>query len=121
MSESTIERNWTKIGEETFAGKISREAMSAEIERLTWQQIPESGTLSVAFSPGEAIKSAIKELRLPKVSAIATDGCIERPGAAYGLYGIEANYRNGRAWIYGIDSGTELTIIRSDFEPKEAA
>lgn len=102
-----MERTWTQVGEEETQGKRTRYARM--IERLKWQALP---LKKVGMMPAECIKTAIRELRLPKVSHIA----ITNEAAPYGLYGIRAHYSNGMAQVYILDRGSDALPIASDFE-----
>lgn len=118
-------RTWTKVGRPAYGyvgtdrgerPSITRQAgrrrIEAAIERLDWGEIP----AQLPMGPGMGIMAAVKELRLPRVSAIA----ISNELAPYSLYGIEANYRDGRARIYILDRGSDLLPLASDF-PIEAS
>lgn len=119
-----MERSWLSIGDE-FVAKVGggQDGVAAAIDGLEWIDIPEDGSLTVAFSPGYAIKAAIREFGLPAVRRVAPYGGFSIPDADGGdgfypaLYGIEANYANGRARIFLLDTGTGLTPLCSDFEP----
>lgn len=123
VAEATkpTQRNWTSTGAAMVARLGGRREVAAEAGRLEWQTVPEGGSLTVGFMPGEAINAAIRELRIPKVSAVAISG-FERPAASPdedgfypGFYGIEGNYKNGRARVYVLDLGTCLQPLFSDF------
>lgn len=108
--------NWTQTGAPVMQDEgISREHVQAVIDRLEWQEIPKNGTLEVAMGPGLAIKAAIKEFHMPKVSHVAVANDL----APYGFYGIRAHYSNGDVDVFILDLGTELVALRSDFTPKE--
>jgi hypothetical protein len=121
----TKTRNWTTVADDVVA-RIpgGRDRVARAAARLHWEAIPEGGSLTVGFMPGEAINSAIRELEIPKVSKVAI-GSIDCPGrngedGFYpGLYGIEGNYKDGRARVYILDTGTSVTPVFSDFWPKE--
>ena len=117
-----MQRTWTKVGAE-YTGGDDRARVEAEIDQLDWKGIPEGGTVSAPFMPGEGIKALISELALPRVSLIAWNGYLRYPdppeSAHYGLYGIECRYSNGRARVYALDSGTGLTPLASDFWPDD--
>jgi len=113
-------RDWTNVGAEVVERIGGRDAASSEAESLEWQSVPIGRPLTVGFMPGEAIKAAISELAIPKVSAIAI-GSLERPGATGdddgwypGFYGIEGNYRNCVVRVYIIDGGESLIPIFAD-------
>jgi hypothetical protein len=106
-----MQRTWTTVASKYNRTPSQRAALSRVFDRLTWKK-PEG---EFAMAPAVAIESAIQQLRIPKVSAIATDGVyMDR----YGVYGIEGNFKNGRARIYLLDKGTGVTVLASDFEPK---
>lgn len=106
-------RTWTTVGAE-YVDRLGKKAVESEIETLEWQEIPEDGSLTVAYLPGDSIKQTILQLDLPRVSAIAISG-FERPGFYPGFYGIEANYTDGRARIYVLDTGTGVSPLAHDF------
>lgn len=119
--------DWTSTGEGLVERLGGRGAVEAAIAELEWQAIPEEGSLTVGFMPGEAIKTCIREFRIPKVSAIAIDS-FERPAASPeedgfypGFYGIEGNYSNGRARIYVLDTGTSIQPLCSEVFPSDVA
>lgn len=117
-------RTWTGVGAEFFADarleegkKPNRQRVERAIDGLKWQDAPEGDhSIELPMAPGLAIRQAIKELRLPKVSRFA----ISIDLAPFGFYGIEANYRNGRARVYIVDQGSVLTTLASDFWPAES-
>lgn len=109
-----FQRNWTTVGAELELDPEARRTPSREeyarlFADLEWEPV----TGEKPMLPGLAIKEAIKELRIPKVTRIA----ISHELAPYGLYGIEGNYRNGRALVYIVDRGAVLTPVASDFYP----
>lgn len=120
-----MKRNWTTVGAEYHEGETrfgeSRSRVERAIAKLKWKPVPDS----LPMMPGLGIKAAIKELRLPKVSKVAINGYLQMPdgpeSAHYAIYGIEANYANGRARIYVLDTGTGLVVLASDFWEKELA
>lgn len=118
-----MERSWTTTGT-PLVKRLGQKEVEDEIEAFDWQPV-EAG-MEIAFSPGHAIKTAIQEFGLPKVSAIALsgfsrEGGSEEDGFYPGFYGIEANYVNGRARVYLLDTGVELIPLASDHWPVEAA
>lgn len=122
MTTTDYTRTWTQVGAADVIGKrlegggrVTRPAVERAIEALSWIDVPESDELSLSMIPGEGIKAAIKELRIPKVTQIA----ISHDLAPYGLYAIEGNYKNGRAVVYVVDLGSNLIPVASDFYPKE--
>jgi len=111
-----MERSWTTVGAALVA-RLGQQDVEAEIEAFDWQPVEDG--MEVAFSPGHAIKTAIQEFRLPKVSAIAIsafarEGGENEDGFYPGFYGVEANYVNGRARVYLLDTGVELIPLASD-------
>ena len=100
-----MKRTWTEVGKEHT--EDHQEEIAGMIERLNWQSIP----CEMAMAPGEAIKAVIKELRIPKVSHVASS----HEMAPYGLLGIKAHYKNGDANIYLVDEGSSTVVIASDF------
>ena len=100
-----MKRTWTEVGKVYTEGK--QDAISRHIDGMEWQEVP----CTVGMAPGEGIKEAIKELRIPKVSHIA----ISLKMAPLGLYGVRGHYKNGMAQVYMVDSGDVLTPICSDF------
>lgn len=103
------ERAWTGVGAEHTDDEL-RPSVVRAIDALRWQE----PTGEFAMMPALGISACVKELRLPKVSAVA----ISHDLAPFGLYGIEANYSDGRARIYVLDRGTEYIPLASDFWPK---
>jgi hypothetical protein len=78
------------------------------IEQMPWQEPPER----LPMSPGLAIQALIGQLRLPRVDLISYRNWDLAP---YGLYGIQANYTDGRARFYVLDRGHDLTLLAIDF------
>jgi hypothetical protein len=119
-----MQRTWTETGAE-YVERLGKRSVEHEIEAMEWTIKPEGGSATVAMMPGMAINKVIEEFRLPKVTGFAISG-FERPGVPDvsegfypGFYGIEANYRNGRARIYVLDVGSTLIPLASDFFPAE--
>lgn len=113
------ERTWLGIGKD-LVERLTQRSVENKIKNLRWRTIPTDGSrMDLPFSPGEAIKTAIKEFGLPKVSAIAIDS-FSRPEFYPSFYGIESNYKNGRARLYLLDDGVTLTPLASDFWPATA-
>lgn len=103
-----MERNWTTTGKEYTEGK--HDEMSAIFNRMQWREIP----CSMGMMPGEAIKAAIRQLHIPKVSHVACSNEL----APYGLEGITGHYKNGEARVYLIDTGTAIIPLATDFYPE---
>ncbi|SCX60497.1 hypothetical protein SAMN03159343_4107 [Klenkia marina] len=126
-------RAWTSTGAQLFdRERATREghnyatgpdAVTTAIDTLTWQTLPADGTLSAPFSPGEAIKTLITEMRLGQVTALAWNGAVdvrddvEHAAGLYGLYGIDAVHAGYRVRIYAVDRGTDLLIVAVDAPP----
>ena len=102
-----MQRTWTAVGQEHSDGK--HDELGEMFERLEWREIP----CTMAMMPGDAIKAAITQLRIPKVSHVACSNEL----APYGLEGIIGHYRGGTVKIYLIDTGTEVLPLASDFIP----
>jgi len=102
-----MERTFTQVGKPYSDGK--EEELAGMFERLSWQSIP----CTMGAMPGEAIKGAITELRIPKVDFVACS----REMAPYGLLGIKGHYKNGDATIYMVDEGDKVVVLASDFFP----
>jgi hypothetical protein len=120
------QRNWTTVGAELVERCGGRDAVLCEILALDWDEIPEDGHLSVGMMPGMAIKEAILQLEIPRVRKIAVGGMSVPDadggdGFYPGLYGIEGNYTAGRACIFILDTGVEVTPVASFFYPKAAS
>lgn len=107
-------RSWTRIG--AVYTLMYRKAIEKQITELAWQSEKEA-----AMMPALGINECIKQLQLRKVSQFATNGYVEMvingERGYYSIYGIECNYKNGRARIYVLDTGTGLTPLCSDFWP----
>lgn len=108
-----MERTWTNIGNAYNSTDEQKAHLSQAFASLQWQEIGDG--LTLPMMPAEGIKSAIKTLRLPKVSHVA----VSHELAPYGLYGIRSHYKNGRADVYLIDEGSSITVLASDFYPIE--
>jgi len=112
----TTQRTWTQIGREYVPTDKERREITAAIKRLTWRDVAERRQEGAMQAMG--ISEAIKQLRLPKVSHYAADGCVF---GSYGLYGIRAHYSNGSAEVYVLDYGTGLMPVVTDFHPVEVS
>jgi hypothetical protein len=102
-------RNWTTVGD----GVVSRERIERAIASLEWQAIP----VELGAGQGLGIKHAIRELRIPKVSHVATTNML----APFCFYGIRGHYTNGDADVFIIDRGSDLIPVCSDFTEKVPA
>jgi hypothetical protein len=108
-----MNRTWTETGKKEG---FDRARVEAAIESINWREIPKGRSVEAPMMPGEGIKAAIQQLRIPKVSHIAWSSEL----APYGFYGIRGHYSNGDAEIYIADMGTHLTPLCSDFHSKES-
>lgn len=106
-----MKRTWTTVGREVVPDD-KREEVGRYLDAMEW--VDPTGR-SFGLSPGMAIKEAIKELQIPRVTHVATDNAM----APFDLLGIRAHYKNGRADIYMVDRGTDCVIIATDFYPVE--
>jgi len=102
-----MKRTFTEVGKGHSEGR--EEELSGMFDRLQWRSIP----CTMGAMSGEAIKTAIIELRLPKVDYVACSHEL----APYGLLGIKAHYKNGDAIVYMVDEGCSLVVLASDFTP----
>lgn len=129
---TTPEINWTNIGR--LHTQDCKQAIINAIESVDrgdrahagfdeWLAVPTEGEgLSLPFTQGEAIKSAIKELCLPRVSHV----CMvhHSPGVPwpYGIYGIRAHYgpkqRQHQVEVFVMDDGCSLTALLTRVWPK---
>ena len=81
----------------------NKERLIKIMGRMTWDT--DYIGKSLPMMPGEGIKAAIKEFRIPKVDAISYD-CHEL--APFGLCGISGHYKNADVKIYIVDEGSHL-------------
>jgi hypothetical protein len=115
MDTINRQRTWTKIGAD-YTASIEH-VWAAKFDELEWITLPKDGKgLTLPMCQGEAIKAAIKELRIPKVSHIAWNGVY---GSGYGVYGIRGHYKNGAAEIFILDEGSRIVVLCSDLYPNE--
>jgi hypothetical protein len=114
------QRTWTKLGLAVMA-EINSDAsedgrpMTAKIveqaiENMRWEEPPNQ----LPMSSGLAIQQLIRSLDLPRVDRISYRNWDLAP---YGLYGIQANYFDGRVRLYILDRGHELVVLASDLWP----
>lgn len=114
----TTSRTWTDAGRALLqrintdpsedGRPMTVDLVAQVIEQMPWQEPPER----LPMSPGLAIQTLIGELRLPRVDLISYRNWDLAP---YGLYGIQANYTDGRARYYVLDRGHDLTVLAIDF------
>lgn len=111
-------RTWSKQGRRvmreinTDTSEDGR-AMTAElvanvIKQTPWEPPPER----LPMSPGLAIQEVIGWLELPRIDLISYRNWDLAP---YGLYGIQANYTDGRARYDVLDRGHDLVVLATDF------
>lgn len=133
---TTTERQWYPTAQRELLTREScpeghnwttTDAVETAIAELVWMEVPEDGILgdmAGGLMGALALKAAVDELRIPKVSRFAV-GVLpcwsdhETGELCYGLLGIEGNYKNGQAQIYIADRGSDLLPIGADFTPKE--
>ena len=96
--------DWMKTGAEHT--KDRHEQVEEIISRMEWDS--HYIGKQIAMMPALAIQAAIKEFRIPRVSAVSYN-CHEF--APFGLYGIEGNYTNGKVRIFIVDEGSHLVPI----------
>lgn len=104
-----MQRIWTNVGKLYTDGCHS--CWEKAFHKIIWckETIPDEMSSSSLLT----IKEIIKKLQVPKVSNIGINNQI-------GIYGIEGNYQNGKARIYLLGSGSNVTVIASDFWPHES-
>lgn len=104
-----MERTYTKVGEK----EANPAQIDEAIETLEWIEPKGKQPMAQAM----AISEVIQECKIPKVSHIAIHGMItgNHLQSPYGFYGIKAQYKNGKAIIYMMDTGCEVIIMASDF------
>jgi hypothetical protein len=100
------------IGKAYTTTDVQRAQLQSVIDRLEWSETQKSK--DVPFSQGYAIKAAIKEFQIPKVSAFAYNGVLGN----YSILGIEGNYTNGRVRLYFLDRGSDVIAVAAD--PQDA-
>jgi hypothetical protein len=105
-------RDWTQIGERCLPTARRGELLRL-IEKLTWHEC--TPTLRPPALQSLAIRAALAEFNLPNATAVAWDSVFMRAGESHGLYGIEANYPNGRARLYLLDLGNTAFPVLCDF------
>lgn len=114
MVATVMERNWTEVGAEYNSTPEQRVKLSRIFEALDWKDIPPAG-MDMAMMPAMALDAAIKELNLPKVSAVATSNEL----APFGLVAARAKYKNGIVEVYLLDEGSKIVVLASDFYPND--
>ena len=110
-----LKTDFFNVGKEFLQTEEDTKTVMNEKTGLQW--IPLQGTLTLPFSQGEGIKSAIRDLNLPKVSKISYGGGFGlscEPSAGYGFYGIEANYKDCTIRVFLLDTGCSITPLFAD-------
>lgn len=100
--------DWMSVGKEHWEGnqdKIEKYCNEAEV-----QTIP----CSMAFCPGEAIKSMIAEFHISKVDRVASS----HEMAPYGLVGVNGHYKDADVWFFAVDEGSHLVSLCAFVNPK---
>ena len=111
--------DWMQVGEKEVAEE-SRPAFLEAIKHMEWETDRES---KMPMSQGMAINEAIRQLRIPKVSAVSFHGGFWGDhGFTYGILGIEGYYKNDtRVRLYVVDDGTGITPIMAEVNQKAIA
>ena len=96
--------DWLKVGKSHSEGHENK--IIKIISRMEWDF--DFVGKDLPMGPALCIKETIKQLKLPKVSAISYS-CNEL--APYGFYGVEANYKNSKIRIFVVDEGSETVPV----------
>jgi len=100
--------DWMKNANEHNGTDQQKATIQKAAADLEWLAMPKKGeSLSLPMMPGEGIKAAIVELKIPKVSHIAIGNDL----APYGFYGIRASYKNADVEVFLIDAGTYMAPL----------
>lgn len=104
MDIKTLSRvDWIQVSKHHWQGNEVR--ITGIIGRMQWET--DFAGKQYPMMPALGIKNAIAELKIPKVSAIA----ISNELAPFGLYGIEAHYKNADVKIYIVDEGSLIAPL----------
>jgi len=96
--------DWMSTGSEFVAQAGGQSAVLAEIERLTWHQLPCSAPMMQGYAIGRLIADFVKG----RATEIAYDGILcDR----YDLIGIRAEYANGTYQHIFADTCTLLVSL----------
>lgn len=106
-----MQRNYTTVGADYTDTPHKKKSLAAAIDALEWREAKGP----IPMMQGLAIKAAVEEFKIPKVTQAAVHGSFR----GLGLLGIEAHYSNGRARIYLLDRGSDALVLASDFFPAE--
>ena len=90
--------DWMNVGKNHTEGNEGK--LIPIFLAMDWQKVTPG--FEMAMMPGLGIQAAIKELRIPKVSHVATSPEL----APYGLYGIRGRFTGG-----GRDETVDLFIV----------
>ena len=93
--------DWLQVGKNHWQDK--QEEIIDYCEHMEWKTLP----CEMGFMPGEAIKTLIRELKLPKVSGVGYSHEL----APYSLIGIEAHYKNSDIQFFAVDEGSHISPI----------
>lgn len=104
----TPETYWPMVGESYNRSAPQRGIIASQIAQCDWQAVVPG--LRMPFSQGYAINRLIRISR-GSVRRIAWNGVI----GAMGFYGLEVVYVDGVGRNFYLDSGGEVTPVRSDF------
>jgi len=102
---------YTKVGE-----SYSKDDIDNAILRTSWETFRIS---DLPFMQGEAIKAVVSQCNIPLkgIKRMDLHNVISKDGEQHGFFALDVIYANGRAQIYIADSGYEVVIVASNFEP----
>jgi hypothetical protein len=126
--QAATRRDWTKIGREFYdegtayglecRGAATQQIVARECDRLEWLEVPKDGSaLELPMMPGEALKTMVRELHIPKVSHVGYSHGL----APYGLIAAFGHYKNADVKVYAVDKGTSTVILAMDVYEKAGA
>lgn len=98
--------SWTSVGKKHTSEGRHRSRVANAIGKMDW--FDPTG-IELGMMPGMGIAEAIKQLRMPRIQRIA----ISNELAPFGLYGIEALYKNGLGRVYIVDEGSSMVPVGS--------
>lgn len=93
---------------------IDRNNFAAEAATLKWSA-NEGQTFPAV--PALGIRKVCEECNVPRPTFIAWDGCLSGPDYGLGVYGIQANYKNGTVRLHVLDEGSQLAVVFCDVYP----
>jgi len=99
---ATVRIDWTEIGKSRGQSetKEQRARIRGAMQAMKWLEIP----TEMGFMPGEGIKAAMRQLRLPDVSHVATSNEL----APYGFLGVRTHYNNADVDVFIVDRGSDM-------------